>query len=66
MTPVLRKVNHKVWKYTALDKYEGKLTGLVNAKNYQDAEYEAEIELSERGCSRIQEIDVEEYKNLDT
>ena len=52
------------FKYEIWDKFEGKITGQVFAYDDNDAEYEAEIAASERGCSMIEEINV--YKVNDS
>lgn len=51
------------YKYEVFDKLEGKITGQVWAYDDYDAEAEAGIAASERGCSFVEEVNV--YKLVD-
>lgn len=50
--------NRIPFRYTVWDKLEGNVTGQVWALDDDEAEGEAIIDASERGCSFVEEVEV--------
>ena len=48
------------FKYTVWDKYEDRLVGTVMAVDEDEATEEAMIAASERGCTMIEDVSVEQ------